>query len=62
MTSMEDSRRIKVITVGMSSNGSFKEVPSSHWAKYAIDQAVAKGYFKGYSDGTFKPNSQVTRE
>ncbi|MEW4371680.1 S-layer homology domain-containing protein [Paenibacillus kandeliae] len=40
---------------------SFKDVPSSHWAKTAIDQAVSKGYFKGYADGTFKPGASVTR-
>jgi hypothetical protein len=32
-----------------------------HWAKAAIDAAVGKGYFKGYADGTFKPNGTVTR-
>lgn len=39
----------------------FKDVSSSHWAKAAIDEAVSKGYFKGYGDGTFKPGAQVTR-
>jgi hypothetical protein len=34
---------------------------SKHWAKSAIEDAVAKGYVKGYPDGTFKPNEQVTR-
>ncbi|MFC3800535.1 S-layer homology domain-containing protein [Cohnella sp. GCM10012308] len=33
----------------------------SHWAKVAIETAVAKGYVKGYPDGTFKPNKEVTR-
>ncbi|WNS41066.1 S-layer homology domain-containing protein [Paenibacillus sp. MMS20-IR301] len=32
-----------------------------HWAKAAIDTAVKSGYFKGYADGTFKPNGTVTR-
>ncbi|OMF64874.1 hypothetical protein BK141_11055 [Paenibacillus sp. FSL R5-0765] len=40
---------------------SFKDVPTNHWAKASIDAAVEKGYFKGYSDGTFKPGSTVTR-
>lgn len=39
----------------------FKDVKNDHWAKNAIDSAVAKGYFKGYADGTFKPNATVTR-
>ncbi|MCP1186537.1 S-layer homology domain-containing protein [Paenibacillus sp. 1781tsa1] len=40
---------------------SFKDVPTTHWAKASIDAAVEKGYFKGYSDGTFKPGATVTR-
>ncbi|WP_246061795.1 S-layer homology domain-containing protein [Paenibacillus oralis] len=32
-----------------------------HWAKAAIDQAVAAGFVNGYADGTFRPNQQVTR-
>ncbi|MFD3258633.1 S-layer homology domain-containing protein [Paenibacillus lentus] len=39
----------------------FKDVQSNHWAKKAIETAVDKGYFKGYADGTFKPNATVTR-
>lgn len=32
-----------------------------HWAKSAIDQALAAGFVNGYGDGTFRPNQQVTR-
>ncbi|HWO98071.1 MAG TPA: S-layer homology domain-containing protein [Bacillus sp. (in: firmicutes)] len=39
---------------------SFKDVPSSHWAKKEIDYAAANGIIKGYQDGTFKPNNEVT--
>ncbi|MNW24135.1 S-layer protein sap precursor [compost metagenome] len=39
----------------------FKDVSSTHWAKASIDTAVNKGYLKGYSDGTFRPNAPVTR-
>lgn len=39
----------------------FKDIPSGHWAKQAIESAVGKGHLKGYSDGTFRPNSPVTR-
>lgn len=40
---------------------SFKDVPMNHWAHKSIHQATQKGYFKGYSDGTFRPNANVTR-
>ncbi|HZG56304.1 S-layer homology domain-containing protein [Paenibacillus sp.] len=33
----------------------------SHWARGAIVSAVEKGYVRGYPDGTFKPDAQVTR-
>ncbi|MEK4372317.1 S-layer homology domain-containing protein [Paenibacillus sp. FSL R5-0473] len=39
----------------------FKDVPSTHWAAGAINSAVEQGYFKGYTDGTFKPSSPVTK-
>ncbi|MBY0217927.1 S-layer homology domain-containing protein [Paenibacillus illinoisensis] len=39
----------------------FKDVPTTHWAAAAINSAVEQGYFKGYTDGTFKPSSPVTK-
>ncbi|PAK55530.1 hypothetical protein CHH75_04660 [Paenibacillus sp. 7541] len=44
-----------------SAASSFKDVPADHWARSAIESAVHKGYFKGYSDGTFRPNANITR-
>lgn len=41
--------------------GGFKDVKADHWAKSAIESATGKGYFKGYADGTFKPNATLTR-
>ncbi|MFC5704358.1 S-layer homology domain-containing protein [Cohnella faecalis] len=38
----------------------FSDVSGKHWAKTQIDQAVRKGYVKGYADGTFKPDKSVT--
>ncbi|MFD2331610.1 S-layer homology domain-containing protein [Cohnella sp. GCM10020058] len=50
------------LAAGITSNGA---VPlndiGGHWAKQAIETAVSKGYVKGYPDGTFKPNKEVTR-
>ncbi|PYE61985.1 DNA-binding beta-propeller fold protein YncE, partial [Aneurinibacillus soli] len=34
---------------------------SRHWAEANIKQAVSSGIVSGYPDGTFKPNSTVTR-
>lgn len=33
----------------------------NHWAKTSIDALIAKGLLTGYSDGTFRPNSGLTR-
>lgn len=32
-----------------------------HWAKNYIDVCVANGWIKGYEDGTFKPDQNITR-
>lgn len=40
---------------------SFKDVTSNHWAKPFIDNAVKKGWFSGYPNGTFQPNNVMTR-
>ncbi|WOV88057.1 S8 family serine peptidase [Sporosarcina oncorhynchi] len=34
---------------------------TDHWAELYIQKAVQLGLFKGYEDGTFKPNNQLTR-
>ncbi|MEK6989895.1 S-layer homology domain-containing protein [Paenibacillus sp. FSL K6-1566] len=34
---------------------------AGHWAKPAIDKALAAGFVNGYGDGTFRPNQKVTR-
>lgn len=34
---------------------------SLHWAKEYIDKAIQAGLLKGYKDGTFRPNNQLTR-
>ncbi len=38
----------------------FKDVPSSHWAKNYIMVATDLGLLKGYEDGTFKPEKEVS--
>ena len=40
----------------------FKDVKSSHWASEYIKLAVEQGWFNGYVDGTFRPDSSITLE
>lgn len=39
---------------------SFSDVPLSHWSYNTIQWAIDNGVVIGYSDGTFKPNNEVT--
>ena len=40
---------------------SFKDLSSGHWAYTAVNKLVAEGTINGFTDGTFKPNSTVSR-
>lgn len=40
----------------------FKDVSPSHWAYSEIRKAIQAGYVSGMPDGTFLPNTPVTRE
>ena len=40
---------------------SFPDVNETHWALWAIKYSTDKGYFVGYTDGTFKPDQRITR-
>ncbi|MEJ8304482.1 S-layer homology domain-containing protein [Saccharibacillus sacchari] len=42
-------------------SNSFSDVKSTHWAYSAVQKAVAKGYVDGYTNGTFKPDTSVSR-
>ncbi|MBR3933713.1 MAG: S-layer homology domain-containing protein [Clostridia bacterium] len=39
----------------------FSDVTSSHWAYNAVMQVYQKNWFKGYPDGSFRPNASITR-
>ena len=39
----------------------FKDVKSDHWASEYIKLAVEQGWITGYVDGTFRPNTNITR-
>ena len=48
-------------TVGSGYGSSlFKDVKSSHWAGEYIRLGVEQGWFHGYVDGTFRPDSSIT--
>ena len=40
----------------------FRDVKSGHWAGEYIKLAVEQGWFTGYVDGTFRPDSSITLE
>ena len=48
---------------GFWSEGSinFSDVKNGSWFYSAVARAVAAGYVKGYSDGSFKPGNTITR-
>lgn len=42
-------------------SGSFRDVTSAHWAFASVERAAELGLVTGYSDGTFRPDTPVTR-
>ena len=40
---------------------SFGDVPTHHWASPYIETAVQAGVIRGYTDGTFRPDTLLTR-
>ena len=45
---------------GVDVKSGFRDV-NDHWAKDAIDIVTDKGYIKGYPDGYFRPDKEITR-
>lgn len=43
-------------------SGTFDDVPNTSWAYSAVEKMAAKGVVKGYEDGSFRPDSSITRE
>ena len=41
--------------------GSFRDVTSAHWAFASVERAAEMGLVTGYSNGTFRPDTAVTR-
>ena len=42
-------------------SGSFRDVTSAHWAFASVEREAELGLVTGYSDGTFRPDTPVTR-
>jgi hypothetical protein len=60
--------KIAVIAAGLkdsadlfkNSPSKFSDVAAGEWYTGWVNLAVSQGYVKGYPDGTFKPNAQIT--
>lgn len=44
------------------SNTAFSDLPASHWSAKAVEYLNKADIIKGYDDGTFIPDAEVTRE
>lgn len=42
-------------------NATFSDVPATHWANNHIERAAAEKLVRGYEDGTFRPDNQMTK-
>ena len=60
ITRAEFAQMITAIDKANRGSAPFADV-KNHWARPAIDQAYANGRIKGYPDGTFRPNNDITR-
>jgi hypothetical protein len=47
---------------GSDSDVTFTDVGPNDWFEPYVKEAVARGYIKGYSDGTFRPYDFITRQ
>ncbi|MBI5414935.1 S-layer homology domain-containing protein, partial [Candidatus Peregrinibacteria bacterium] len=57
--------KIALLMGGYKANGDifppFDDIPSRHWAIPYISEAMRRKIVKGYEDGTFRPDANVTR-
>ncbi len=58
--------KLVAVAFGLTTTGyttsTFNDVASDHWALGFIEAVAAKGWVKGYPDGGFKPENNITRE
>ena len=53
---------IMVLTTVVVAQTGFPDVPEDHPHRQAIEWSELKGAFRGYEDGTFKPDQKITAE
>lgn len=46
--------------VGQAAYSPYPDVPRSHWASGYVEAAVSRGLVTAFSDGTFRPNQEIT--
>ena len=51
----------KVSRVENFEESKFSDLDSNYWAYNDINKLVSEGWIEGYEDGTFKPESEITR-
>ena len=52
---------MKYINTPTKNNNMFKDLKGDYWATKAILMATNEGWIKGYEDGTFRPERNITR-
>lgn len=60
ITRAEFAQMIMPLDKAIEARAPFTDV-KGHWAEKAINQAYGNGRIKGYPDGTFRPDGQITR-
>lgn len=62
VTRAELAKMAVIMTDGAPSGGSslFGDISSSHWAAQYVNTAAYKGFITGYTDGTFRPEKNLT--
>ncbi len=59
-TENQESLLNPVVNITLKSSAMFSDI-ENHWAKAFIEQAAIEKIMNGYTDGTFKPDSSLTR-
>ncbi|MDI6869586.1 MAG: ABC transporter substrate-binding protein [Coprothermobacterota bacterium] len=58
--------KLVAVAFGLNTTGfttsTFNDVPADHWALGYIEAVAAKGWVKGFPDGGFHPEENITRE